>query len=109
VDVLLFPSLAPESFGLVALEAMACGVPVIGSRTGGIPEAVDEGRTGFLVPPGDSEALADRMAWCLDHPSELAEMKSHARERTVALFSMDLVFNRFYRTLFSGLPACLPS
>ena len=64
-DALLFPSLCWEAAGVVMLEAFAHGVPVIASRTGGIPEFIEEGRTGFLVTPGDAVALAthiDRLA-----------------------------------------------
>lgn len=64
-DALLFPSLCWEAVGLVMLEAFAHGVPVIASRTGGIPEFIEDGRTGFLVKPGDAVALAthiDRLA-----------------------------------------------
>ncbi|RAL21087.1 N-acetyl-alpha-D-glucosaminyl L-malate synthase BshA [Thermoflavimicrobium daqui] len=56
-DLILLPS-ATESFGMVALEAMACGVPTIGSNTGGIPEVVEHGETGFLAEVGDIEAMA---------------------------------------------------
>jgi L-malate glycosyltransferase len=57
-DLFLLPS-ESESFGLAALEAMACGVPVIASDAGGIPEVVDHGVTGFLAPIGDVQAMAD--------------------------------------------------
>lgn len=56
-DLLLLPS-EKESFGLVALEAMACGVPTVGSLAGGIPELVKDGETGFLSPVGDTEKMA---------------------------------------------------
>src|SRR6185312_11626204 len=56
-DVLLLPS-EKESFGLVALEAMACGVPTIGSIAGGIPELVTHNETGYLSPIGDTEDMA---------------------------------------------------
>jgi N-acetyl-alpha-D-glucosaminyl L-malate synthase BshA len=56
-DVFLLPS-AQESFGLAALEAMSCEVPVVASRVGGLPEVVDDGVTGFLHEPGDLEAMA---------------------------------------------------
>ena len=57
-DVLLLPS-SKESFGLVALEAMACGVPTVGSEAGGIPELVIHGETGFLAPIGEVDQMAD--------------------------------------------------
>ena len=59
-DVLVAPSLY-ESFGLMYVEAMRAGKPVIGSNAGGIPEVVDDGETGLLVPPGDVPALAEAM------------------------------------------------
>lgn len=83
-DVFLLPS-EVESFGLAALEAMSCGVPVVASATGGLPEVVRDGETGFLHHPGDVEAMAtsvvsllkDRTrheamshaarAWCTEH------------------------------------------
>ena len=59
-DVTVLPSYY-ESFGMVALEAMACGSPVIASRVGGLVTTVRDGVTGFLVPDGDVEALAERI------------------------------------------------
>jgi glycosyltransferase involved in cell wall biosynthesis len=56
-DVFLLPS-AQESFGLAALEAMACGVPVIASRVGGLPEVIDHEQTGFLHAPDDLDGMA---------------------------------------------------
>ena len=54
---MLLPS-ASESFGLVALEALGCGVPVIGTSAGGLPEVVSHGKTGFLSPIGDVNSMA---------------------------------------------------
>ena len=60
-DVFLLPS-ATESFGLAALEAMACEVPVVASRVGGLPEVIDDGVTGFLHAPDDVDGMARSVA-----------------------------------------------
>lgn len=57
-EVLVFPSMAYESFGLVLIEALACGLPIVASDIAGVSEIVDDGLTGRLVPPGDAQALA---------------------------------------------------
>lgn len=66
-DLLLLPS-AQESFGMAALEAMACEVPVVASRVGGLPELIEDGVTGFLCPPGDIDAMAARGLAILTDP-----------------------------------------
>jgi glycosyltransferase involved in cell wall biosynthesis len=75
IDVLLVPSLFPDNSPLAIHEARAARIPVIGSMIGGITELVEEGRTGFLVSPGDVEALRDRMRWVVDHSSDVAKMR----------------------------------
>jgi len=64
-DLFLLPS-AQESFGLAALEAMACEVPVVAARVGGLPEVIDDGETGFLCEPDDVEGMAARVRALLD-------------------------------------------
>jgi glycosyltransferase involved in cell wall biosynthesis len=66
-DVFLLPS-SEESFGLAALEAMACGVPVVVSRVGGLPEVVTDGDTGFLCAPEDLDGMAERAIHLLRDP-----------------------------------------
>jgi len=78
-DALLFPSLCWEAVGLVMLEAFAHGVPVIASRTGGIPEFIEEGRTGFLVKPGDAAALATHIQRLAGDRASVAAMRAACR------------------------------
>jgi starch synthase len=76
-----------EPLGIVNLEAMACGVPVVASAVGGIPEVVVDGQTGLLVPPGEPEALAAAVNRVLENPDLGRRMGQAGRERAVAQFS----------------------
>src|SRR5207244_12870656 len=74
------PSLT-EPFGRGALEAMACGTPVVGTRVGGLQTVIEDGESGLLVPAGDYEALADAMARVLTDPRLRMHLAHGARER----------------------------
>jgi glycosyltransferase involved in cell wall biosynthesis len=87
-DVLVCPSLWAEAAGLVNLEALACGLPVVASRTGGIPEYVEDGSTGVLVPPGDAGALAGAIAALASDAAARDDMAGAAREAALARFSL---------------------
>lgn len=80
-----------EPLGIVNLEAMACATAVVASRVGGIPEVVDDGVTGLLVPPEDPSSLADAMNLLLRDPGRADAMGRAGRERAVAEFSWDAV------------------
>lgn len=84
-DVFVFPSLM-EGFGHVVLEAMACGVPVITTSHTCGPDVMQDGVHGFIVPIRDSPAIAERLAWGLDHRAELAAM-GEAAAAQARLFS----------------------
>lgn len=89
-DLLVNPSVS-ESFGMSLVEAMACGTPVIATRVGGMPEIVEQGRTGVLVGPGDPIALSDAIAGLLADAPLRASMRRSCRDRAVALFSWGAV------------------
>ena len=76
-----------ELLGLVAIEAMMSGTPVVCSRLGGLPEVVEDGVTGYLVEPGNVEELRDRLAELLSDRPRAARMGARARERAIELFT----------------------
>jgi glycosyltransferase involved in cell wall biosynthesis len=82
------PSLWEEAFGLSVVEAMVAGVPVIATRSGGIPELVDDGRTGLLVEPGDADGLARAIRRVVEDPTSARRMARHARREARARFSI---------------------
>ncbi len=89
-DVLLLPS-DLESFGLAALEGMACGVPAICSRVGGVPEVVTDGVEGFLVQVRDVQTMAARALEILSNPEKHKEMSQAARQRALRHFCTEKI------------------
>jgi starch synthase len=83
-----------EPFGLINLEAMACGTPVVASRVGGIPEVVVDGETGWLVEPGDATALGQALREALADPERARRMGEAGRRRVEAHFSWDRIADR---------------
>jgi glycosyltransferase involved in cell wall biosynthesis len=94
-DVLCFPTFFNcESFGLVLLEAMACGVPVVATRWRGIPSIVDDGKTGFLVEPRCPDALADALYKLGCDPDLRARMGAAGRDRFLRHYTLPLHIER---------------
>ena len=93
-DVLLLPS-EQESFGLAALEALACEVPVVASRVGGVPEVVTDGETGCLSAVGDIEKMAADAARLLADDQLRREMGARARASAVSRYNTDLVIPQY--------------
>jgi N-acetyl-alpha-D-glucosaminyl L-malate synthase BshA len=103
-DVLLLPS-EQESFGLAALEAMACEVPVIASLVGGLPEVVTDGETGYLSPVGDVDKMAADAARLLTDPKLRREMGQRARDSAISRYRTDVVIPQyisFYEEVLAG-------
>jgi len=89
MDIFVLPSAQPEPFGGVVMEAMALGLPVIGTAIGGTTEQISDRVTGLLVPPADAEALAAAILRLLDDPSLRLRMGVAARDRIANNFSLD--------------------
>jgi glycosyltransferase involved in cell wall biosynthesis len=87
-------SKVPELLGQTLLEAMACGVPAICTDVASMPEVVDDGVTGFVVPPNDPAAIRAKLVWLADHPEEAAKMGEAGRRRAIERFSWDDVVRR---------------
>jgi N-acetyl-alpha-D-glucosaminyl L-malate synthase BshA len=98
-DLFLLPS-QQESFGLAALEAMACGVPVIASRVGGLPEVIDDGVDGYLKDPDDLEGMAEEAMNILTDAKLHERLATSARRKVEETFGADRVvpqYEAFYR------------
>ena len=103
-DVLVLPSVWQESYGLPVAEAMACGVPVLASASGGVPELIEDGATGKLVPRLDTQALARGLREMSADPARLLQMGAAARTRAERLLTWARSAERLER-LYAGLAA----
>lgn len=92
-----------ESFSITCLDGSAAGLPMVATRCGGPEEIVEDGNTGFLVPVGDAEAVAEKLAWLLDHPDEAAAMGAAGRALVATRFSPEQA-----KTVFTELLALPP-
>jgi glycosyltransferase involved in cell wall biosynthesis len=84
----------PELLGQTLLEGMACGAPVICTRVASMPEVVEDGVTGFIVPPNNPAALGERIRWLRDHPAEAGVMGQAGRRRVLEKFTWARVVRR---------------
>jgi len=106
---LVAPSLCYETFGLVAVEAFACGLPVIASRHGALAEIVEDGVTGLLFEPGNSVALAKTLSWAETHPDEMRIMGQNALLAYQDRYSPDVNYKMLMNIYQEAIDACRQS
>lgn len=102
LDVVVHASVEPEPFGRVLIEAMACGKPVIAANAGGVPEIVEHGVTGLLVPPGDAGQLAEMMLRLVNDDSERRRLGTAGHQRVEQRFSLTQQVRRM-ETIYESL------
>lgn len=105
-DLHVLPSVTMgEAFGVVLLEAMACGKPVIASNLPGVRSVVCHGDDGLLVQPGDADDLAEKMQWLLNHPDHAREMGARGRVKVEARYDWPVIIpqlERIYEQVLEG-------
>lgn len=94
---IVVPSLWYEPFGLVTVEAMGHGLPVIASRRGGLPEIVEDGVTGLLFEPGNAEDLAEKIKYLWENPKICREMGQAGRKKVIREYGEEVYFNRLMK------------
>jgi N-acetyl-alpha-D-glucosaminyl L-malate synthase BshA len=105
-DLMLMPS-EMESFGLAALEAMACHVPTIATRVGGVPELIDDGKSGLLFEVGDIAGMSESAIELLSDSTRLDEMAAAARRTAQDRFCASRIiplYERFYESIIAAPP-----
>jgi glycosyltransferase involved in cell wall biosynthesis len=93
-DLAVVPSTEPEPFGMVAIEAMRAGKPVIAANHGGLQEIVEHGKTGILFPPGEAGAFAGALIDLITNPDKRRAMGEAGKKRQEELFSVEAQINR---------------
>jgi glycosyltransferase involved in cell wall biosynthesis len=95
LDIFVLPSIYPEPLSTVVLQAMALELPVIGTRLGGTPEMIEDGKTGLLVPPHAPMEIADAIKALLADPTKRQEMGNAGRKHVETVFSMETMIDAF--------------
>jgi glycosyltransferase involved in cell wall biosynthesis len=101
-DICVVPSIWPEPFGIVALEAMACEKPVIVSKVGGLQHIVNDGIEGFVIDPNSPEQLQDRLSILLRDPDLMQRMGKAGRKKVLEKYTWDRIYSNYYSPLFDG-------
>ncbi len=105
IDIYVQPSVK-EGLGVALLEAMACGLPPVASRAGGMVEVIEDRRSGLLVEAADSSALAQAISELIDSPAARSSIGAAARERVVRNFSMETMAQQTLALYQSSLAGC---
>jgi glycosyltransferase involved in cell wall biosynthesis len=100
-DLFVLPSVA-EAFGIVFAEAIYLGVPIVAAKTGGIPEVVTDGVDGILIPPADSDAIAETVADLMNDPQKLVRLQNKGREKVIERFKFEDMTRR-YEAVYESL------
>ncbi|OGY78434.1 MAG: hypothetical protein A3B74_01910 [Candidatus Kerfeldbacteria bacterium RIFCSPHIGHO2_02_FULL_42_14] len=95
LHVLILPSVKRESFGIIVLEALCAKVPVIASDIGGVPEIIEHNKTGYLVHPGNVEALVEQILFTYHHYTDALESARRGSAKVAAQFSLETMLSRF--------------
>lgn len=101
-DALVVPSVGQEVFGIVIVEALAHGTPALAAATGGVPEVVREGETGYLFAPGEPDSLIETLVWAADHVAALRQMEP-ACFTAAAQYALETVAGAYYNTYRAAL------
>lgn len=102
-DIFAFPTL-DEALGMSAVEAQACGLPAVASRTGGVPDIIEDGVTGILVPPGEADPLSEGLRRMIEDGALRARYGEAARNRALQKFAIETMVSK-YAELFRSLTA----
>jgi N-acetylglucosaminyldiphosphoundecaprenol N-acetyl-beta-D-mannosaminyltransferase len=105
LDICVLPARKPEGLGNVLIEAMALGKPVVGTRLGGIPEIIEDGKNGFLVQPNDPEALAQALEPLLTDPELRRKMGEQGRQKFEEMFEFSSCYSKMlavYQSVLKG-------
>jgi glycosyltransferase involved in cell wall biosynthesis len=100
-DVFVLPSVA-EAFGVVFAEAIHLGTPIVATKIGGIPEIVSDGVDGILIPPADSNAIAETVADLINHPEKLKSLANMGKQKVIERFEFEDM-TRQYEAVYEGL------
>jgi len=100
-DICVIPSIWPEPFGMVSLEAMSCSKPLIASHHGGLKEIIDEGETGLLFEPGNSNDLYEKLALLIKDANLRKILGKKGREKVIENYDWDIIYNKYYENMFT--------